>query len=278
MDLACRLVPWLGNPWPVTLSAVGQFRRTCRCNATRLPILLEMARQQLDLPTGANTVRVRMVDTSCTLSIKADSFIAPTVPGQNYLDVVDQCFLIEHEATGSKIMFDLGVRKDYWNLPPVVLHRLSLGVAVRSLDVPSDVPEVLAASGISVDGICMSISDLQSLDRLSKCQRKWLTANTAAVIWSHYHWDHIGDMALFPSATSLMVGPGFLANQKVIPGFPENSKSPVASDAFAGREVEEIDFARTALMIGGFRAHDYFGDGSFYLLGICISNRPSCTL
>jgi hypothetical protein len=115
-----------------------------------------MATQQLNLPAGNSTVRVRMADTSCTLSIKADSFITPTIPGKSYLDVADQCFLIEHERTGSKLMFDLGVRKDYWNLPPVVLQRLSLGVAVRSLCVPSDIPEVLAANGIGVDKICTS--------------------------------------------------------------------------------------------------------------------------
>lgn len=113
-----------------------------------------MSQTYLELPAGSNTVQVRMVDTSCTLSIKADSFIVPTVSEQPYLDVIDQCFLIEHGPTKSKVMFDLGVRKDYWNLPPVVLHRLSLGVAVRSLSVSRDVPEVLATNGITVDDIC----------------------------------------------------------------------------------------------------------------------------
>lgn len=102
------------------------------------------------------TVRVRMVDTSCTLSIRAESFINPTVSGQDYLEVTDQCFLIEHGPSCSRVMFDLGVRKDYWNLPPVVLSRLCQGLAVRSLKVPNDVSEVLAASGIGLDQICMS--------------------------------------------------------------------------------------------------------------------------
>ncbi|KAG4441598.1 hypothetical protein IFR05_002882 [Cadophora sp. M221] len=209
-----------------------------------------MANSRLDLPAGAAIVRVLMVDTSCTLSIKADSFIAPTVPGEQYLNVTDQCFLIEHEPSGSKVMFDLGIRKDYWNLPPVVLRRLSQGLAVCSLNVPNDVPELLVANGVEMDEI-------------------------SAVIWSHYHWDHIGNMAMFPSSTTLVVGRGFKANGKVMPGYPENSLSPVPADSFTNRHLDEIDFATTVLKIGGFQAHDYFGDGSFYLLdtpGHCLGH------
>ncbi|KAH6699949.1 beta-lactamase-like protein [Cadophora sp. MPI-SDFR-AT-0126] len=200
-----------------------------------------MAKSQLDLPAGTATVRVRMVDTSCTLSIKAESFISPVLPRQQYLEVTDQCFLIEHEQSGSKLMFDLGVRKDYWNLPPVVLNRLSQGVAVRSLNVPRDVPELLAANGVALNEI-------------------------SAVVWSHYHWDHIGNMALFPASTALLVGQGFKANDKVMPGYPENATSPVPSNSFTERELIEINFNTTHLTIGGFRAHDYFSDGSLYLL------------
>ena len=37
---------------------------------------------------------------------------------------------------------------------------------------------------------------------------------------------------------------------------------------FAGRQIREIDFSneKTPFKIGRFHAHDYFGDGSFYLL------------
>lgn len=40
----------------------------------------------------------------------------------------------------------------------------------------------------------------------------------------------------------------------------------LASD-FEGRHLNEIDFTKTDSEIGGFAAHDFFGDGSFYLLG-----------
>ena len=90
---------------------------------------------------------------------------------------------------------------------------------------------------------------------------------SASVIWSHYHWDHTGSTEVFPKTTELVVGPGFKAN--MLPGYPHNVDSPVDSAAFEGRTLTEIDFSKTNLDIGGFRAYDFFGDGSFYLLGWC---------
>lgn len=90
---------------------------------------------------------------------------------------------------------------------------------------------------------------------------------TASIIWSHYHWDHVGDVSKFPASTALIVGPGFLKDPSLLPGYPENLNSPVPADAFQGREVVEPDFP---LNVAGYCAHDFFGDGSFYLLGASI--------
>jgi hypothetical protein len=89
----------------------------------------------------------------------------------------------------------------------------------------------------------------------------------ATVIWSHFHWDHIGNMALFPASTEIVVGPGFKSAPQLLPGFPEKLDSPVLVSDFKGRELREIDFTGSNLRIGGYRAYDFFGDGSFYLLG-----------
>lgn len=89
----------------------------------------------------------------------------------------------------------------------------------------------------------------------------------AAVIWSHYHWDHMGNVSLFPSSTSLVVGPGFQSSPTLLPGYPKSLESPVLAADFAGRSLREIDFTTSDLQIGGLPAHDFFGDGSFYLLG-----------
>lgn len=48
-------------------------------------------------------------------------------------------------------------------------------------------------------------------------------------MWSHWHWDHIGDGSKFPAATDIVVGPGFVEN--FVPGWPIRPESPVlASD------------------------------------------------
>jgi len=80
-------------------------------------------------------------------------------------------------------------------------------------------------------------------------------------------------MTLFPPSTSIVVGPGFKAAPNLLPGYPLKQESPVLADAFAGRELVEIDFSKSALTIGGYRAFDFFEDGSFYILGGC---RSSC--
>ncbi len=87
------------------------------------------------------------------------------------------------------------------------------------------------------------------------------------MIWSHYHWDHIGDMSLFPPSTEVVVGPGFKSSPQLLPGFPEKLDSPVLILDFEGRELREIDFTASSLEVGGYGAYDFFGDGSFYLLG-----------
>lgn len=74
-------------------------------------------------------------------------------------------------------------------------------------------------------------------------------------------------MALFPESTRLLVGPGFKTSPGLLPGYPQIPTSPISADAFANREVQEIDFSSSELTIGGFRAVDFFSDGSFYLLG-----------
>ncbi|KAK0636980.1 hypothetical protein B0T17DRAFT_520392, partial [Bombardia bombarda] len=89
-----------------------------------------------------------------------------------------------------------------------------------------------------------------------------------AVIWSHSHFDHVGDPSTFPTTTDLVVGPGVKAASW--PGWPSNPEGKVLDADAEGRVVREVRFGdedgQGGLMIGRFRAMDYFGDGSFYLL------------
>lgn len=87
-----------------------------------------------------------------------------------------------------------------------------------------------------------------------------------SIIWSHHHWDHVGDASTFPGSTELVVGPKF--KETHLPGYPKRKDSTLLDNDFEGREVREVDVKGhgNGLKIGRFYAFDYFGDGSFYIL------------
>ena len=51
-----------------------------------------------------------------------------------------------------------------------------------------------------------------------------------------------------------------------MPGYPAKADSSILESDYEGRAVIEIDFQDSGLRLGQFRAMDFFGDGSFYLL------------
>jgi glyoxylase-like metal-dependent hydrolase (beta-lactamase superfamily II) len=180
------------------------------------------------------------VNTTLQLYVKSVNFFDPVIPGHEVYNCPTLAFLITNEATGRKILFDAGARKDYWNYSPLVAGRFQEGVNVKGLRVDKGVQEVLQEAGVVLD----------ALD---------------SVVWSHWHFDHIGDMSQFPSTVDIVVGPGFKEN--LLPGFPANPDSALLETDYKGHEVREIAFDST-LRIGKFRAFDYFGDGSFFLLDV----------
>lgn len=78
--------------------------------------------------------------------------------------------------------------------------------------------------------------------------------------------DHTGNPAGFPASTTLIVGPGF--KETMLPGYPTDPSSHILEADYAGRDLRQLDFGEEShnLTIGGFRAIDFFDDGSFYLL------------
>ena len=90
------------------------------------------------------------------------------------------------------------------------------------------------------------------------------SSDVEAVIWSHNHFDHIGDVSQFPQTTELIVGPG--VRTASWPGWPRREDAIVLDSDAENRVVREISFDGSSLKIGGFNAFDFFGDGSFYLL------------
>ena len=191
----------------------------------------------LNIPDG-NTVRVSIIDSTSVLEVPLGHFMGPSLPGHEIARAPAYAFLIEHGTR--RILFDLGTRKDWQNFPPAVLSIVTQ--PHWSIKVEKDVAQILQENGVDA-------------------------ANGAieAIIWSHWHYDHIGDPSTFPGSTALLVGPGM--KEALLPGYPGNPESPLLESDVAGREVKTIDFdSLSSLKIGNFRAVDFFDDGSFYLL------------
>lgn len=162
--------------------------------------------------------------------------VVPAIMGHENLNLPSYCFLISH--ADRHVMFDLGTRKDLQNLAPEVQD-----VALEWGKVERDVAEILEESDLGIK-----------------------PRHIEAVIFSHHHWDHIGNMETFPMSTELVVGPGF--KEAFLPGYPSDPDSPILETDYTGRSFREVDFAKEgrSLKIGHFDAYDYFSDGSFYLL------------
>ncbi|EMC94885.1 hypothetical protein BAUCODRAFT_565746 [Baudoinia panamericana UAMH 10762] len=200
----------------------------------------------LDIPHSSHTVQVSIIDTTTRVSgIPAAAFTNPSIPGYDVVkDGISYSFLIKHKGSAGQskhdtLLFDLGTRKDIWNSPKTVIDQA-------------------AAFGFQ-----MTV-EKNVFDILQDCGSD--PAEVGAIIWSHYHVDHTGDPSTFPASTDLIVGPGF--KKRLVPAWPTREDSQVDEKAWAGRELREIDFDAEGkgLMVGKYKAMDFYGDGSLYLI------------
>lgn len=201
---------------------------------------------KLNIPRSSNTVEISIINTTATIrGVDAWKFLEPPIEGHEWLAVPCFSVLIHHPFQDRTLVFDLGIRKDWWNLAPSLQARFKAGG--YRIEVEKGVREILEEN--CGDGGVGVVTD---------------TSKIEAVVWSHWHFDHIGDPSTFDPGTALIVGPGF--KDKFLPGYPSNPTSTILEADYAGRELRELDFTDSKVTIGRFAALDYFGDGSFYFL------------
>lgn len=193
----------------------------------------------LGIPVSAALVDVRIINTTCYQRTKTENLLTSHVVGHDNISLPSYAFLITHRSQKTNVLFDLGMRKDWRKACPSALlpHISDDGRnTLLQVTVEKDVVDIID-SDPGYTGITSS--------------------DISAVIWSHHHFDHRGDMSRFPAHTKLIVGPGLLQ---------EYLHSEVHESEIKGHEVVELGDTEFALEIGGYAAHDAFGDGSFYLL------------
>ncbi|KAF2089267.1 metallo-beta-lactamase superfamily protein [Saccharata proteae CBS 121410] len=192
----------------------------------------------LDIPPSSTCVEVSILNTTTDMVVPASGFVKPILTGHEFINLPTFSFHIRHPS-GKEILFDLGARKDWWNFSPPTLTFLKK--VIPALHVPKGVNEILEEGGVKLE-------------------------NISSIVLSHWHWDHTGDPSLFPPTTELIVGPGF--KQNFMPGYPTNPNGSLLDTDFANRNVREVSFPPSSPKFGHFEAHDFFGDGSFYILNV----------
>ncbi|RSL46479.1 hypothetical protein CEP54_013828 [Fusarium duplospermum] len=191
----------------------------------------------ISIPQGETLQAVKLINPVNFGPAVIKRFMEPSIPGlETFRSSPSLSFLLEHHS-GRKLVFDLGIRKDYENYSPTIAKYIP--TTNYEIEVAGNVADILQDNGVSLGDI-------------------------EAVIWSHWHWDHIGDPSTFLATTDLIVGPGF--KKAMLPGAPSNPESPILESDYEGRNLREITFDQDSPRIGQFPAFDYFGDGSFYLL------------
>jgi hypothetical protein len=103
------------------------------------------------LPAGNNTVNVKLICSTNFGPAILERFMAPQVPGLNtFPSSPSLSFLIEH-SNGEKLVFDLGIRKDFENYSPFIANYLP--TTKYTIDVKKDVADILQDGGIALADI-----------------------------------------------------------------------------------------------------------------------------
>lgn len=193
----------------------------------------------IGIPVTSETVDVRIINTTCYQKTNTNEIFDLPIAGHNTISFPSYAFLITNCRTKSNVLFDLGMRKDWRKACPEALAPY----------ISDDGGEALLQ--VTVEKDIFDILDAEQHDISIKSR------NIDAVIWSHHHFDHRGDMSKFPPHTKLIVGPGLL--QAYL-------HTEIHESEIQGRPIIELSETELDLEIGGYAAHDAFGDGSFYIM------------
>lgn len=105
----------------------------------------------VEVPSGQETVNVRLINPVNFGPAIIKRFMEPPVPGvEKKQPGPVLTFLIEH-SSGQKLVFDLGIRKDYHNYSPTIANYIP--TTNYNIQVEKNVVDILEENGISGESI-----------------------------------------------------------------------------------------------------------------------------
>jgi hypothetical protein len=105
---------------------------------------------QLNIPPSNYTVNVSVIGSTARIRVPMAAFVKDLILGHEFLECPAYVFLVEH-STGSKVLFDLGFRKDIDGFPPAILNVIERGIKI---EVENDIASIIQNDGrITLDEI-----------------------------------------------------------------------------------------------------------------------------
>lgn len=105
----------------------------------------------LNIPSSTTAVSVKIIDAANISNVPAHALFTPGVSGFTVVnDAPSFSFLIEHPS-GAKVLFDLGIRKDWENLSPAIVERFK--VVGHQPRADKNISEILDEAGIGKQSI-----------------------------------------------------------------------------------------------------------------------------
>jgi hypothetical protein len=106
---------------------------------------------QIQIPASPNILGVRVIDTTLRMHMPVGTMFEPTIKGHTKLASPSYSFLVENEQAGRKVLFVLGVQKNWEEQAPVIVDYIKS--SGWESQVEKDVAEILGEHKVSLTAV-----------------------------------------------------------------------------------------------------------------------------